>query len=230
MKTAIIACGTLRRELTAVMNRLSCPYPVYWLSPGDHNRPDQRRKDIFRALDSLGDYDRVILAMAHCGGALTGVLSQRSMLVLPRCDDCISLLLGSRVLRESMKEYYFLSRGWLDGQENILSEIERSHARYGEDRTRRIFRAMLKHYRFLGYIPCPGEPADRIPEDILKISAFLGLEPRIVPGSGEYLEKLLRDDLAPEDFLIVSPGKPISREIGGEKGGTENAENSCSAP
>ncbi len=230
MKTAIIACRTLFRELTEVMNRFSCRYPVIWLEAGAHNHPHKRREEILHALLSCREYDTVLLAMAHCGGALEGVTSSTSTLVLPKCDDCITLLLGSEERRSSLPDCYFLSAGWLEGKDNICNEYRRSLERYGPARTSRIFDSMLKNYRYLGYIPTTSENPTDYAEKVHQLAENFQLKPMILEGCLDYLEDLISGNHTPDRFLIIPPGVPITREIDCEKGEDHNVPSSHTAP
>lgn len=223
MKTAILACGTLKRELTAVMNKCSYAYPVIWLEAGNHNHPHKRRTEILQALEQCREYDTVLLAMAHCGGALEGVSSPSSTLVLPRCDDCIPLLLGSWTRQQELKDFYFLSQGWLEGKDNILAEYHRSVRRYGEERTLRIFQTMLKHYRYLGYISVDHPEDSCYQEEIVPFADMLGLGPVLLDGKSDYLIDLVTGNHDPERFLTVPPGVPIIREINSGRGAENHA-------
>ena len=209
MKTAIVACRTLERELTDILNRKGCPWPVYWLEAGAHNHPQKRRQEILEALEKCREYDRVLLAMAYCGGSLEGVKSDTSTLVLPYCDDCISLLLGDH----RQTDHYYLTHGWLVGKDNIHQEYRRSLERYGKATTERIFRSMLKNYRYLAYIPYPGEDEEELSVRLDQIAADLGLEPVILESNTTWLEALITENHSPDRFRILPPGVPITREI-----------------
>lgn len=230
MKTAIVACGTLFRELTEVMDSLSCHDPVFWLKAGAHNHPQQRREEILQALEQCRGFEIVLLAMAYCGGALEGISSPASTLVLPRCDDCIPLLLGSQKRRAALKDFYFLTQGWLDGKDNIQNEYRRTLERYGQARADRIYERMLLNYRYLGYIPTVSEDLRSSYPEIWQIAAQLKLEPVILEGSKEYLADLIQGNHDSSRFLVVPPGVPITRDGSGSKRGAAYDTNQDSSP
>lgn len=213
MKTAIIACATLKAELQAVMNLLGCRYPVFWLEAGDHNQPPRRREEILHMLDRCREFDTLLLVMAFCGGALEGVSSSSSTLVLPRFDDCISLLLGEEERRSVLKGHYFLTRGWMDGKDSLANEYRRSLSRYGEASTKRIFTAMLNNYSCLAYLDTGVEDAPDIREEIAQMSRTLGLENRTIRGTLRNLSDLISGNHDPKRFLVVPPGTVITREM-----------------
>ena len=94
MNTAVIGCRTIEKELTAAMEQTRLTYPIYWLEAGPHNVPQQLHQALQEQIDRCGDRERVLLAMGFCGNAVCGLRSGPGELVIPRVDDCISLLLG----------------------------------------------------------------------------------------------------------------------------------------
>ena len=94
MTTAVIACKTMEDELNWAMERTGSDYPVFWLEQGLHNVPKKLLDAVQTALDAAGT-ERVLLAMGFCGNALVGLRVPAVELIVPRVDDCISLLLGS---------------------------------------------------------------------------------------------------------------------------------------
>lgn len=46
-------------------------------------------------------FDRILLATGFCGDSFCGLETRHTELIIPRTDDCISLLLGSAETGES---------------------------------------------------------------------------------------------------------------------------------
>ena len=95
LKIAILACKTLRHEIEKACEKHNIDYPIHWIESGLHNYPEKLHKYIQDELDNMQDYDRVILTFGLCGNSLVGVESKNLELIMPKVDDCISLLLGS---------------------------------------------------------------------------------------------------------------------------------------
>ena len=201
MRTLIVACRTLEKELLAAMSGTGCTFPIRWLPAGAHNVPEKRKEEIRRILEESTEYDTVLLAMSLCGGALTGLESPGPRLIVPRCDDCITLLLGSAPRRMAYPATYFLTEGWLAGGDNIRQEYQRALEKYGSQRTDRIFSAMLAHYKKLAFVDTGCGDVSR---EIRDLAQTLNLEYVHIPGTLTWLEDLLtgnRDDR----FLIIPP-------------------------
>ena len=201
MKTVIIACRTLEKELLAAMANTGCSYPIRWLSAGDHNVPEKRRAQIQQALDACADRDTVLLAMSLCGGAAADLTTPGPRLVIPKCDDCITLLLGSPARRREFPAAYFLTEGWLSGRDNIRNEYHHALEKYGEAKAKRIFSAMLSNYRQLAFVDTGCGDASA---EVQKTAALLELEYTRIPGTLSWLEDLLTGN-RDSRFLVIPP-------------------------
>ena len=207
MNPCIIACGTLKRELLAVMERTGCTYPVRWLEPGQHNRKDARRAEIQKALDACGDHDTVLLAMTLCGGCTEGLQTYNFRLVLPRCQDCVTLLLGSREARREHPGTYFLTEGWLSGKDNIRNEYARAVEKHGQHRAQRIFSAMLANYQHMAFVDTGCGDASR---PIQELAECFGLSYTRIPGTLSYLEDLLSGNWDANRFVVLEPNSILT--------------------
>lgn len=205
MDPVIIACGTLHRELSAAMEAHSCRYPVIWLEAGMHNVPDTRRAQIQEALDSVQNHDTVLLAMTSCGGSITGLRTGDFRLVVPRCRDCISLLLGSESRRKEFPGTYFLTEGWLNGSRSLPEEYHHCLEKYGPERADRIFSGMLKHYHTLAMVDTGVPPAADTKERIRRLAGALKLEYARIEGSISWLRELLSAEWDESRFLVIPP-------------------------
>ena len=81
MKTAILACKTLRHEIEKACEKHNIDYPIHWIESGLHNYPEKLHKYIQDELDNMQDYDRVILTFGLCGNSLVGVEGERNLWV-----------------------------------------------------------------------------------------------------------------------------------------------------
>ena len=114
MKTEIIACKTIQQEVELAIQMTGVDYPVHWLEAGLHNVNKKLHDTLQAVLDSL-HCDRVLLALGVCGNAVSGLQVRDYELIMPRVDDCVSLLLGNDKRRAigAEKVTYFLTKGWL---------------------------------------------------------------------------------------------------------------------
>lgn len=217
MSTIIIACKTMENELRAAMERVDCPYPVLWLEQGLHNWPDRLRREIQRLLDGCTDCDRVLLAMSLCGNAAAGLEIRDFSLIIPRCDDCITLMLGSPERRREWPDTYFLTRGWLESDLSLWAEYEKAVEKYGKKRGKRIFSTMLRHYQRLALVDTGGFDSDALFPTVTRMAQELELEPIRLDGTLDYLTALLTGPWPEEKFLTVPPHSLVLPGIRTEK-------------
>ena len=218
MKTVIVACKTIEQELLAAMKETGCQYPVLWLASGQHNWPEKLRGRLQELLDSCETFDTVLLAMSFCGNSVVGLKTHDFRLVIPRSDDCITLLLGSLQRRQDAKATYFLTEGWLKGELNLWNEYCNCMEKYGEKRGKRIFDTLLAHYRNLALVDTGCFDREAIEQQVRKIASVLGLEYICLSGTLDHLKQLLTGPWADERFVLVEPRSSVTAEMCALKG------------
>ncbi len=215
MKTIMIACETIKKEIELAMAKTGELYPVTWIESGLHENPDKLKEHLQEKLDEIDEVDRILLAFGFCGNAVLGLRTGDFELVIPRAEDCISLLLGSNEKRREtidLSHTYFLTEGWLENEENIWKEYQYVVKKYGKERADRVFEIMLKNYHHLAAIDTGAFDYDKFYQDILEIAETLKLEPVKVNGDLSFLEKLLTGPYPEEQFLILKSGEEVTYE------------------
>lgn len=214
MGTIIVACQTIRDEVNLAITETGVNYPVLWIESGLHNFPDRLGQKIQEEINKIENVETILLAFGYCGNSLLGIKSSGAQLIIPRVDDCITLLLGSYERRQNLdKEVgtYFLTKGWLENEQNLLSEYERCVKRYGKDKALRVMKMMLNNYHRLMVIDTHAYQSDSI---LIKTKGFaeaLGLSHEEIDGSSRLLKKLLMG-LWDEEFAIIPPGEKVTLE------------------
>ncbi len=208
MKTVIMACNTIRDELEKAAHETNCKYPFIWIESGLHLNPDSLRRRIQDELNAIEQADRVLLGFGFCGNSLIGLQSRNFHIIFPKVDDCITMLLGSREARDRLAQnggIYFLTKGWLEGEANIWREYEAVLKRFGPERTERIYKRMLAHYRYLGLIDTGAYNMQEFLPVAKNIAATLHLEPCVLKGSDEYLKRFLTGPWISPNFIVIEP-------------------------
>ena len=91
--TVILACSSLKDYVEAAQQKVRTDYPVIYLNRLYHRDPAEMRRHILEKLAALPEgTDTVLVAMGFCGGSWADV-DVPCRFVLPRIDDCVSLLL-----------------------------------------------------------------------------------------------------------------------------------------
>ena len=156
-KHKLITC----RALAPMLGPLVGPgVQVVELEIGLHLSPERLRGELMSQIASLEEPGAtILLGYGLCGRALEGVSSSVSQLVLPRVDDCVGALLGSRqrhrdlLLRRAGS--YFLTPQWLDTEMNIFEQLARQATRVPPERREGLVKMALKHYDTLAFVHGP---------------------------------------------------------------------------
>lgn len=212
----VVACNTLEDEIHKAQTEAGLAYPVVWLEAGYHNQPDRLRAHLNEALGRIKGADRVLMALGHCGGACAGLEAFDFELVIPRTDDCLSLLLGSLEARQrASKEAstYFLTAGWLRHTENLITSFERDRVAFGRERAERIYQIMLKHYQRFGFIDTGTYDLDQAAGLTRPLTELLPIATGRLPGNLAWLGRLLTGPWNPDEFIIVPPGGRLTAEL-----------------
>ncbi len=208
METVVLACNTIRDEIEKAALDTNCPYRFTWIESGLHIVINSLRMRLQEELDRMNGAERVLLAFGICGGAVTGLKTGNYQLVIPRVDDCISLLLGSAETKRRCADrggVYFLTRGWLEGEANIWKEYQACQQRLGPEKTERVYRKMLAHYKFLGLIDTGAYDLPGLMPLVREISAALRLELMTLKGKDQYLRRLLEGPWNDDYFVVIPP-------------------------
>lgn len=211
MQTIVVACQTLRDELSLAIKECGVNYPVIYIESGLHNKPELLHRRVQDQLNMIDNVDVILMAFGYCGNSMLEIQSSRFKIVIPRVDDCISLLLGSVEVRRRTSQggTYYLTKGWLDSERNIIGEYEHCVAKYGEKRALRITKTMLAHYKRLMLINTGAYSVKKIMVQTQKFADRLNLHHEIIMGSPRLLHKLLVGSWDKE-FIVLEPGQKLT--------------------
>ncbi|MEY7999105.1 DUF1638 domain-containing protein [Clostridium sp. Mt-5] len=215
MNTLIVACRTIEDELKKIVNEIKCNYPVLWIESGLHLQPDSLKECLQHELNHISNVDQVILAFGYCGNSIIGLKPPTYRMVFPRVDDCITLLLGSCKRRNELaggSGTYFLTKGWLESERNIWVEYQDAVKRYGKKKAEKIYSIIFKHYKRLGVIETGAYDLESYLEKTKKIAEELKLQYEVLPGTLEYIKKLLTGPWNDKEFIIINPGETVTME------------------
>lgn len=218
MQALIITCHTLKTQIDKVISETGCPYTVLTLELALHNEPEKLRKVLQETLDRISNVDQVLLVMGFCGNAVVGLKPDGFRLVLPKADDCITMLLGSQNKRTEIQRNMptlFFSRGWLDCWDQIekivLGDYERTLKRYGKEKADKILQLTFKHYKRIGLIDTGDFDLEKYFEMAKKYADLLKLKCEVIPGTMSYLEKFITGPWG-KDFIIINSGETVILE------------------
>lgn len=223
----VIACKVFQNLLEAYLPD-EVADNITFMDYGLHRVPSKLTWSVQDQIDQVEEPSVIILGYGLCGNGLQGVKSRQHTLVIPRADDCIAILLGSReaYLEEFDNEpgTYYLTKGWLESGSDPLKEYNEYKEKYGDEDAEWLMDQQYQHYKRLVLVAHTQEDLDAYRPKAQAVAQFcerwdMRYEEKL--GSDRYVARLVevansldRDD---KDFLIVPPGGEIRQQdfIGG---------------
>jgi hypothetical protein len=225
----IIACSTIRDEVEALRGDV----PVEYLQGFLHDTPEVLRDTINERIAATPGDCTVLLAYGRCSNGAAGLVAGPHRLVLPACDDCIALLLGSR--RAYTREFaehpgtYYYTRGWIEELEDPYREYLKMIPRMGEEKARMVAHMILEAYTRVAIIDTGTYDIEKAQEYVDTVAEFYGLPIAHITGSLRLLEKLIRGP-HDEEFIVVEPGEVLEERIFWDLGSSEPATETAPNP
>lgn len=215
MSKVILACTSLTKYIAAAQEACGTDYPVIEVEGSYYVEPKAMKEKVLAALNALPeDVDTVLAAMGFCGGAWQDVVIPNRRLIIPRVDDCISMMMtvteDVQPDRKELGHIYVYDNG--DKSSPVQEVMKSLRDKYDEDMAEILFDMYFEHYHHLdiidnGLYDCY-DPAyvDEAQRDADKIKAELGF----TEGSNLLLEKLVSGRWDGQ-FLQVEPGTKITQ-------------------
>lgn len=215
MDTLLISCGTLEDEIRKVLATIARPPRLIFTEAALHDKPTfQMRDALQKELDAVGpEVSRVLFAYGLCGGAIKGLFTGDFTLIVPRVDDCLPLLCGSRkkVAEASQIPSFFLTAGWLRFSNKCYYD---TLARMGERKTAMVYKMLLANYKRFLFIDTGAYDLVQARADMEDRLQRHGLSAASVSGDLNWLERLVTGPWPQEDFLTVLPHSQVQWEDG----------------
>jgi hypothetical protein len=211
----LIACEVFRDEFEAVAPP---DLPRTYLPQGLHRTPGKMPAAIQEVVDTLpAEVGLVILGYGLCSNGIVGVAARSAALLVPKVHDCIALLLGSRERYEAevaaCPGTYYITAGWAKyGRTSLTAYKEEYLPKYGEEDARYISHECLKHYKRVALIDHGAGDMAVGRAHAQEFAETFGMSCVEIPGSLDYLRRLVRGPWDDTDFLVLPPGTSVSAE------------------
>ena len=212
--TVIIACSSLKEYVEHAQKLVETDYRVCYLDKSYHRDPSEMRGHIIELIDRLSSEVRTALVvMGFCGGSWEGVRAP-CRLVLPRVDDCVSLLLqtGDAPKSDLKRQRNLYVRAKDPSQESFKAIFDRLTADKDEETRRRYHEDWKRLYDRISIIDTGINDCRRDEYfNLVKADAdWLEAETEYVAGGVHLIEKLLRGEWD-EQFTVLEPGERVRR-------------------
>ncbi len=195
---------------------------ISFLEYGLHRVPGKLTEAVQEQIDAIQEPSLVLIGYGLCGNGLHGIQARAHTLLIPRADDCIAILLGSRAeyLREFEREpgTYYLTKGWLESGSDPLKEYGEYVEKYGVEQAAWLMDQQYQHYRRLVFVAHSPEDLEQYRPRALKVAQFcerwgMHYEERL--GSDRMIRRLARFAADPAsadgEFLVIPPGGSIQQ-------------------
>ena len=211
-REVMIACETLRTEIEHVMRTHGVNRRVVWMEHLLHNVPVKLTEALQDAIDGVEDADRVLLGYGNCGNAVQGLRNGPFELIIPRLDDCISLVLGSQRYRERYTQEhsaFYLTDGWIDGSRTIEAEYADMVEDYGEEEADEVMNMMYAHYNTMAYLDTGLYDVEALMQRTHHLCEVIQTEQVVEPATLTYVERLVCGPWPEELFVRVGPNGTV---------------------
>lgn len=223
MPVVAIACRVLESLMEPYLR--DAAIPVTCKEYGLHRTPTLMAAALQQEIDRLAEPSVVILGYGLCGNGLVGLRARQHTLIVPRADDCITLLLGSyeRYVEEFSAEpgTYYLTKGWLASGSHPLREYEELVEKYGQESADWIINEQYRNYRRLVLVASSQAELIACRAQALEVARFCavrwGFRYKEHIGSTDFVERLVAEAhqlrKSTDDFLLIPPGGEIKQEM-----------------
>jgi hypothetical protein len=223
MPLYILACRVLQSIMEPYLHDANVP--ATFMEYGFHRAPQLMTPALQEELDQITEPSVVIVGYGLCGNGLAGLKAGPHTLIVPRADDCITLLLGS--YESYIKEFtaepgtYYLTKGWLESGSYPLKEYRELLEKYDRETADWIMDEQYRNYKRLVFVaPDQAEleayrPKAREVADFCAARWGFQYEEKI--GSDEFVKTLVTEAYklteSTDDFLVIPPGGEIKQEM-----------------
>lgn len=179
-----------------------------------HLQPNRLRQTLSETVAALeSDGATILLGYGLCGRALEGVVSLKSTLILPKVDDCVGLLLGSRSRHQQILAdhpgSYFMEPRWLETELNIFEEMKKGLQHVKPERRRELLKVALKHYSRLVMLDRQDGGQQEAEMRCRKLAGECDMNFSRLGQDLSLVDKLLHGPWDGSDFIKAAPGVPI---------------------
>jgi Protein of unknown function (DUF1638) len=214
--TVVIACRVLQDLLDRLLPQGLATEVVY-TDYGLHRQPGILNRTIREAIDRIKTPSLVVLGYGLCGDGLAGIRAGRHTLLIPRADDCITLLLGSHDAYhrefEAVPATFYLTKGWLESECNPAREYQEYVDKYGPDNAALIIDMQYRHLKRLALVAHSQADLVAYRPRALEVAHYCerwSMRYEEILGSDAYIRRLVEAAADPEsagaDFLVIPPG------------------------
>jgi hypothetical protein len=209
----IVCCDVVRSEMERVVGERDIPLKV--MDYALHATPKDMPGKLNSAVEelTLAGCSKVALGYGLCSNGTVGVKADAELIV-PRCHDCISMLLGSpaRYMETFNKcpGTFFLSDGWFRNGGDPLSTVEQRYApKMGEKKAFKGMSLEIANYKYICLVNNGVGDIKHMRERAKENCLAFKKEYMELDADLSYFEAVLDGPYIDSDFLVLSPGEKV---------------------
>ena len=228
LRLAMIACEVMVREVSFLTAQSEHIISVRWMKQGLHDNPsmlNRMLKEKIAEIEELNEqmsadkkFDAIVLGYGLCSNGVIGISTETLPLVIPKCDDCIALFLGSQSryleLFRQYKGIYWYTPGWVEraftpSPESYRRRLREYEETYGEENAAYLLEqenSWIANYRYGIFIDSPVCRRKDYAEYSKNAAESFGWSYLGVMGSMDYFTELLGGTWDSARFLVCPPG------------------------
>jgi hypothetical protein len=213
-RLGVVACDVVKGELERVIGGRG-DVELKFMDYALHATPKEMPGKLNDAVEEMRGRgcSRVALAYGLCSNGTAGVKAG-CPLVMPRCHDCISMLLGSPArymeVFTKLPGTYFLSDGWLRNGADPIATVETRYApKMGEKRAWKGMAMEIANYKYCCLINNGVGDVKLLRERAMANCKAFNKEYIELDADLSYFEALLDGPHDPSGFLVMQPGEAI---------------------
>ena len=216
LPVAVISCAVFQHLLEDMLPQ-ELTVDVTFLDYGLHLIPKNLRATVQKTINSVADPSLIVLGYGLCGNGLNGIEAGQHTLLVPRADDCISILMGS--YDTYLKEFndnpgtYYLTKGWLESGSDPLKEYQNMVEKYGAETAEWLMDEQYQNYKRLVLIAHTQEDLEVYRPRAREVATYCerwGMQYSELVGSDAYVGGLVKAittvQESNDDFLLIPPG------------------------
>jgi hypothetical protein len=236
MRIKLIACEVLAREFSYATSTSKHVFDTKLMAFGLHETPDKLRAALQEEIDAAEGqgYGLVMLGYGLCSRGTADLVARSVPIVIPRCHDCITLLLGSRArYNQEFTAHpgtYYYSAGWVERKQGEVNQgfIDSEHEgryeqryleyveKYGEDNAKFLIEQetqWLQNYNRVAFIDVGLGDVDEYRRFTTELARSRGWNHAEIEGDLSLVTRLAHGEWDSEGFLRVKPGQRIAESF-----------------
>jgi hypothetical protein len=212
----LVACDVVKNEFEKAL--AGRPVKSRFLEYSLHSTPNLMSGRITEAMNELKTQgaQRVVLGYGLCSNGVVGLKSEGG-LIMPRCHDCIAMLLGSpKRYFEIFRQYpgtYFLTDGWIRNHGDPLSTVEYRYApKLGEKKALRGMTLELANYKTFCFVDNGVGDREAVRERTKENCKVFKKEYIELESGIDYFTGLVQGPYPEDEFLVLPAGQQVQNE------------------